>query len=339
MSDKLVKSDAKHKKLPLIKWGGVALGIILLEAIAIGSTILIVNSNNKGQQAYLTDLSNQISNLSKNVAKLPDLANLISINSQRIADNEGNMKLFFENFNALKDEVGHKKIDILTQQFGNLSHKVEALEELKNNEALALSVALIIKENALYHRSFAHEAEILAVLTQNQSALTNDTQFILSVKDDDIPDNAALVSRFNKIIENIRFNNETDTSQNTNQNNSQSAMAKSIALIKDTVAGINFDKVVRIKNDNRTAAQVTLVNNLIQLVNSYDFSAAAEKIKTSYDFQKINNAELNKWLVDAERKTAFDQAISSIISSELNALRQDFSSSINTQSNGSSAEE
>ena len=117
MSDKLVKSDAKSKKLPLLKWGGLALGIILLEAIAIGSTILIVNSNNKGQKVYLTDLSNQISSLSKDVAKLPDLATLISMNSQRIADNEGNMKLFFENFNALKDEVGHKKIDILTQQF------------------------------------------------------------------------------------------------------------------------------------------------------------------------------------------------------------------------------
>ena len=325
MSDKLVKSDAKSKKLPLLKWGGLALGIILLEAIAIGSTILIVNSNNKGQKVYLTDLSNQISSLSKDVAKLPDLATLISMNSQRIADNEGNMKLFFENFNALKDEVGHKKIDILTQQFGNLSHKVEALEELKNNEALALSVALIIKENALYHRSFADEADILTQMTKDQPLVATAVQTISNLKTSYISDDLQLAEQFREIAKNLNFENNKNDIASDDKNEPEGTMAKSIALIKDTVAGLNFDKVVVVKKNIQNDEQIALIDKVTKLVDRHDFANALDIIKSSPDFQKLNSEDLNQWVQDVEKKISFDEAMSVIISSELSALRQDLS--------------
>ena len=116
---------------------------MLIEFIAIGSAYFIVESKNKSQQAALSDLVAKISQQNTYISELQNLPSVISSNAQRISDTEGNLRLVTENFNELKNEVGNHKVDLLAQQFNLLTHKLETLEETKNQEVLALSVATV----------------------------------------------------------------------------------------------------------------------------------------------------------------------------------------------------
>ena len=331
MSDKTIKSEIKKTNKPYLKWIVVGFSVVIIEIIAISGSYLLIESKNKSQQSALADLINKISQQNIYISELQNLPSVISSNAQRIAKTENDLNTISDNFNALKEEVGNNKLNILTQQFGLLAHKLETLEETKNSEALALSVALIIKENALYHRSFADEINILARLTKDHPLLTSAVQTIADMSTYYIPDDLQLAARFSEISKEFDFENDKDTTSENNSADKESAMAKSIALIKDTVAGLNFDKVVVVKKNMQNDEQISLIRKITNLVEQHDFNNALKLIQTSPDFQKLNSPELKAWINDVQRKITFDDALSFVISSELSALRRDFSDIDNVQ--------
>ena len=254
---------------------------------------------------------------------MPDILDKIAANTQRIDKNTGLLQLYNENFLALKDEVGNKKVEVLNQQFSNLNHRLESLEETKSTDALILSAVLLIKENALYNRSFAAEADILAQLAQGQDNIASAVQTIVSLKGLPIASNDELIKNYQQIAEGFTFAAPNEQLQE-NKEAGDNAVAKSIALIKDTVAGINFDKVVVLKKDKRTDAQKQSMERLAFLVENHDFKNAVKFIREAPEFQKTQNQELTHWAEQAERRISFDEAVSYIIAAELNAIRQDF---------------
>ena len=265
---------------------------------------------------------------SRSIAELQNLPAAISANAQKIAENAGLLQLYNENFLALKDEVGNKKVEILNQQFSNLNHRLESLEETKSTDALILSAVLLIKENALYNKNFAAEADILAQLAQGQDNIASAVQTIVSLKSLPIASNDELIKNYQQIAEEFTFAVSNEQLQE-NKEADDNAVAKSIALIKDTVAGINFDKVVVLKKDKRTDAQKQLMEQLASLVENHDFKNAVKFIRETPEFQKTQNPELTHWIEQAERRISFDEAVSYIIAAELNAIRQDFSNTEN----------
>ncbi len=325
MPDKPIKSEEIKVNKPYLKWFSIGFSIVLIEFIAIGSAYFIVESKNKSQQAALSDLVAKISQQNTYISELQNLPSVISSNAQRISDTEGNLRLVTENFNELKNEVGNHKVDLLAQQFNLLTHKLETLEETKNQEVLALSVALIIKENALYHRSFADEADILTQMTKDQPLVATAVQTISNLKTSYISDDLQLAEQFREIAKNLNFENNKNDIASDDKNEPEGTMAKSIALIKDTVAGLNFDKVVVVKKNIQNDEQIALIDKVTKLVDRHDFANALDIIKSSPDFQKLNSEDLNQWVQDVEKKISFDEAMSVIISSELSALRQDLS--------------
>lgn len=325
MPDKPIKSEKIKVNKPYLKWFSIGFSIVLIEFIAIGSAYFIVESKNKSQQAALSDLVAKISQQNTYISELQNLPSVISSNAQRISDTEGNLRLVTENFNELKNEVGNHKVDLLAQQFNLLTHKLETLEETKNQEVLALSVALIIKENALYHRSFADEADILTQMTKDQPLVVTAVQTISNLKTSYISDDLQLAEQFREIAKNLNFENNKNDIASDDKNEPEGTMAKSIALIKDTVAGLNFDKVVVVKKNIQNDEQIALIDKVTKLVDRHDFANALDIIKSSPDFQKLNSEDLNQWVQDVEKKISFDEAMSVIISSELSALRQDLS--------------
>ncbi len=325
MPDKPIKSEKIKVNKPYLKWFSIGFSIVLIEFIAIGSAYFIVESKNKSQQAALSDLVAKISQQNTYISELQNLPSVISSNAQRISDTEGNLRLVTENFNELKNEVGNHKVDLLAQQFNLLTHKLETLEETKNQEVLALSVALIIKENALYHRSFADEADILTQMTKDQPLVATAVQTISNLKTSYISDDLQLAEQFREIAKNLNFENNKNDIASDDKNEPEGTMAKSIALIKDTVAGLNFDKVVVVKKNIQNDEQIALIDKVTKLVDRHDFANALDIIKSSPDFQKLNSEDLNQWVQDVEKKISFDEAMSVIISSELSALRQDLS--------------
>ena len=323
-SEKTVQKDAKKRPSKALLLTSVALSIAILEALAIGGAVLITESRNKGQTLQLDQLTSQISRQQEEIRSLQLLPNAIRNNAQKIAENAGNLQLYAENFNNLKNEVGNRKVDILYQQLAQVSQRTEALEEAKSVESLILSAALLIKENALYQRDFSQEADVLVQLSNGQEDILSSVQTIQALKKQYIASDEQLIEQFNTIAKNFSFAN---TSQN-NADKEESAISKSISLIKDTVSGLNFDKIVVVKKQNRTAAQEQLIAQLTALVNQHNFTGALDFIRSHQDFSLLETQDLSKWQADVERRISFDSAISQIISAELSSIRQ---SLINTQ--------
>ena len=323
-SEKTVQKYAKKRPSKALLLTSVALSIAVLEALAIGGAVLITESRNKGQTLQLDQLTSQISRQQEEIRNLQLLPNAIRNNAQKIAENAGNLQLYAENFNNLKNEVGNRKVDILYQQLAQVSQRTEALEEAKSVESLILSAALLIKENALYQRDFSQEADVLVQLSNGQENILSSVQTIQALKKQYIASDEQLIEQFNTIAKNFSFAN---TSQN-NAGKEESAISKSISLIKDTVSGLNFDKIVVVKKQNRTAAQEQLIAQLTVLVNQHNFTGALDFIRSHQDFSLLETQDLSKWQADVERRISFDRAISQIISAELSSIRQ---SLINTQ--------
>ena len=326
MSEKIAKQELKKRPSKVLLFFSVLFGIVILEIIAISCSIFAVESKNRSQITQMDNMATQISRQQAQIQNLQRMPELIQNNAQRISVNTGNLRLYAENLDNLKEEVGNRKIDAITQQIKNLSHSIEVLNELKSEETLILSVALLVKENALYQRSFAVEADVLASLGKGKSDISSAIDVINSMKNQTIFSDSQLINRFNDISKNFNFMTEssTDTSQVSEENN---PVSKSIALIKDTVSGINFDKIVVVKKNNITPEQKQLIEQLSQLVNNQNFKGAISFIRAHSDFQLLQNQDLAIWLADAERKLSFDEAISKIIVAELDALRQNIASS------------
>lgn len=323
MSEQAVKTEPKKLKSKVFKWTSAIVVVSILEFGAIYGSVRISELKNIGYYNTIIALSERVYKQEEKLNLLPDILDKIAANTQRIDKNTGLLQLYNENFLALKDEVGNKKVEVLNQQFSNLNHRLESLEETKSTDALILSAVLLIKENALYNRSFAAEADILAQLAQGQDNIASAVQTIVSLKGLPIASNDELIKNYQQIAEGFTFAAPNEQLQE-NKEAGDNAVAKSIALIKDTVAGINFDKVVVLKKDKRTDAQKQSMERLTSLVENHDFKNAVKFIRETPEFQKTQNQELTHWAEQAERRISFDEAVSYIIAAELNAIRQDF---------------
>lgn len=329
MSEQAVKTEPKKLKSKVFKWTSAIVVVSILEFGAIYGSVRISELKNIGYYNTIIALSERVYKQEEKLNLLPDILDKIAANTQRIDKNTGLLQLYNENFLALKDEVGNKKVEVLNQQFSNLNHRLESLEETKSTDALILSAVLLIKENALYNRSFAAEADILAQLAQGQDNIASAVQTIVSLKGLPIASNDELIKNYQQIAEGFTFAAPNEQLQE-NKEAGDNAVAKSIALIKDTVAGINFDKVVVLKKDKRTDAQKQSMERLAFLVENHDFKNAVKFIREAPEFQKTQNQELTHWAEQAERRISFDEAVSYIIAAELNAIRQDFSNTENS---------
>lgn len=323
MSEQAVKTEPKKLKSKVFKWTSAIVVVSILEFGAIYGSVRISELKNIGYYNTIIALSERVYKQEEKLNLLPDILDKIAANTQRIDKNTGLLQLYNENFLALKDEVGNKKVEVLNQQFSNLNHRLESLEETKSTDALILSAVLLIKENALYNRDFATEADILAQLAQGQDNIASAVQTIVSLKGLPIASNDELIKNYQQIAEGFTFAAPNEQLQE-NKEAGDNAVAKSIALIKDTVAGINFDKVVVLKKDKRTDAQKQSMERLAFLVENHDFKNAVKFIRETPEFQKTQNQELTYWAEQAERRISFDEAVSYIIAAELNAIRQDF---------------
>lgn len=324
MSDKAVDSGKKKTLTSILKWSAGLLAIAALETGGIVAAVKISESKNAEQVNHLQAIRHQLQAQENKINDLEKLPHAISANEQQIAANLGMLNLLSESLTTLKAEVGNKKIDLINQRMETLNHRMESVEETKNQEALILSLALIIKENALYNRSFSQETDILAELSQNQKNIISDINELKELKNINILTDTQLIEKFKLIAEDFSFEKAEVNDSSSSKEENRSAVSKSIELIKDTVAGINFDKVVVIKKDKKTNEQKLLLQTLSDLVNAQNFKDALLFIENNPQFNNADNQNFVIWQQEVKQKIMFDSAISHIIATQLNALRQDF---------------
>ena len=320
MSEKTAKIIKNEPKKRNYKWLLYVLIAIILELGAIGGAVFICESKTKNQTNLLDRTVEQLVLQNERIVTLEKMPLVISQLSSNISENKGNIGLLQENLNTLKEEVGNKKLEILSEKMNKLVQRIEGIEETKNRESLILSIALLIKENILYGRDASYEIDILSSMAQEQDSLKDSIDTITNLKNKMILTDNNLQEQFNQIIEDFDFEKKQKSPQNTKEN--QTTMSKSIQMIKDTVAGINFDKVVVVKKDNKTAKQKEMIATLKNLVALHNFNKAIEFVDENKEFSNAENPLFNTWLENVKNKVAFDRAISKIIATELNVLRE-----------------
>lgn len=330
MSEKNTPSVQNKTFSKVLKWGMIVCAIILLEGIAIATAVFVTESKNNENKKQLSNFYAQLSQYGSQINALEQISVSVAANSQQIAANSGVLNIVTENLNAIKTELGNNKFDVLEKQMIDLSHRMDSITERQNEESLVLSIALIIKENSLYKRNFSQEAEILADLSKNQEAIANDVQTVLNLKNVLIPSNSELISQYSKIAADFDFEREIAEEETAPKEDKRSAVARSIDLIKDTVAGINFDKVVVLKKDKKTNEEKLLLTTLTDLVEAHNFADALTFINETPQFADSDNTEFQSWQQQVQQKIDFDAAISHIIVTELKALRQDFKNTVHT---------
>ncbi len=335
MSEKTVKVKQKSGFRSFFKWGVIVVIVLLLEVGTIFAAVKIIESRGKNDTIKMQNTLAQISEQNIRLNALEKLPSAISTNTEQLAATTHAVNLLSENFNRLKAEVGDNKVLHLKTQLDALNHQVESLEELKNQESLILSLALMIKENALYHRKFSREADILTQLGQNNDLISADIEVINRYKEDFIADNNELSKQYQQVIENLSFSNKDEEPKSENKN---TAVSKGVKMIKDTISGMHFDKVVVLKKEKRTEQQKNLLEQLTKFVASYNYAKALNYIDSNEELKNINNQGFKTWQEAVQKKEAFDNAVSHIIAAQLSALRQDIKDGVISSQSSSNEE-
>ena len=210
MSVKVAKQEKKKNNSKFIKWILVALFIIVLEVGAIFSSVKISESRNlkQNEQFQLTNMA--INNQNSRLDVLEKLPLIISENAKKINTISSTLSLFSDNLVAMQQTVNKETIDGLNNALQEMNNKIEAIEETKNNEALVLSVALIIKENALYNRNFSKDVDILTDLASNQPNIQNDISTLNNMKNEIIENDISLINSFNSFADELVFEEQAD---------------------------------------------------------------------------------------------------------------------------------
>jgi len=322
MSDKAVK-EAKNKSFSrVIKWFFGVLAILVTVAGTIVASVKITETRGQADTTKFQNLLERISIQNARIDALEQLPEVIATTTRQLEATSYSLNTLSDNFNRLAEESGQNKVPSLIKQTADITHRLKTLEEMQNNESLILSVALLIKEKALYHQNFAHEASILAELGKDSSSISQDIETINLYKNQSIADNSELVAQYKEAMDHFSFgNNKNIPSQTADEN----AAFQGVKLLKNTVLGINFDKVVVLKKEKQTDQQKKLLADLDAVVNSYNFPKALNIIASHPELTAVENKKLNDWQENVKTKLAFDAAISHLIGEQLSSFRKDVS--------------
>ena len=122
MSEKQATAGSNCSNSKIFKWFLYGFIVIILEALAISGAVFINESRNKSQTLDIIDAQNTIKKQEKRITLLEELPTNIKQLSSDIQENKGSIQLFQQNLENLKEEVGNKKIDIITENFSLPKH-------------------------------------------------------------------------------------------------------------------------------------------------------------------------------------------------------------------------
>jgi uncharacterized coiled-coil protein SlyX len=97
-------------------------------------------------------------------------------------------------------------------------------------------------------------------------------------------------------------------------------------MIKDTVSGMHFDKVVVLKKEKKTEHQQKLLDTLSKMVVAYEYANALDFIRQNKELAEVNNKDFTQWQNMAKDKVTFDEAVSKLVANQLKNLREDIKS-------------
>ncbi|MBP5697966.1 MAG: hypothetical protein J6W96_00370 [Alphaproteobacteria bacterium] len=320
MSEKAIKTKQERPASKVLKVILTVLLIFILEIVAIVSSVKISDFRGQNEDIRLQQIKTRIAEQNTRIESLEGLSAAISTNSKQLTTTTNGLNVLSEKIDNLEKLVGGNKFEKIVNEVSLLNHKVSSLEELKNNEALILSITLIIKENILHHKSFAKETEILTEMSKDIAVIQQDVNTLNLYKNSNISDDDTIIKQFNIIADNFSFDKAIENPKEAKDD----LVSKSIKMVKDTMSGMHFDKVVVLKKEKLTDQQEILISTLKDLVNSYNYTDALEFIAQNQELANMQNNDFTNWQEAVKQKIAVDQAISHITASQLKALRQDF---------------
>lgn len=320
MSDKGSKSVQNKSLNSILRWSLVVLCALVLEAAAIFSAVKITELRGKTEVNNGQKVFDKLSSQQMQINALEKMPTAIAALAQQIDSNTHNINTLAENFDKLNEETGNNKVPYMVEKVADLNHRIEIMEENANGEALILNLALFIKENILYQRPFAKEAELLSEISRNMPELKPYVDILDNYKNQTIKNKYELAQQYENLAQTFIF---TSKQAQPEEPEKQSAVAKGVKMLKGTVANLNFDKVVVFKKDKLTEQQKALVVQLNDLVNNYNFKEALNVIAQHQELRTTDENAFVNWQKDVEDMLNAENAISEIVNKQLRSLRQD----------------
>lgn len=319
MSNKTAVSKEKKPLSKAVKITIATLAVVGLELGAIAAAVKVMEYRQNNTAPEYQSIKEQLFAQTQQLANLERLSVSVSTLSQNVSSQANALNIISDNLNALKEEVGNNQIRTIKNELTATSHRLETLEETQSQEALLLSIALMIKENVLYHRPYREEADILEKLSADMPNISADVATLLKYKDKEIANNEELAKIYQKIAKDFTFGADI-TPTSTEE---KSTIKKGLNILKDSANHIKLDKIIVLKKQKKTDEQIKLLNTLSTLVNSYKFAEALKYIQDNEEFSKITLPAFAQWQKNVHDTMAFNQALSHIMNLQLNALRQD----------------
>ena len=318
MSEKGSKSAQNNSLNNVLKWSLIVLSALVLEAAAILSAVKITESRGKADVTKLQNIFDRLSSQQMQINALEKMPAAISSISQQLNANAQNLNSLAEDFNYLNGKVN--EIPGVLNKVAEFNHRLDVIEETSRGETLILNLALIIKENVLYQRTFTPEADLLNKLSQNIEEIKPYVAVIDGYKNKQIQNNLQLARQYADFAQSFIFSNEKETPA---EEKNEGTVAKGVQMLKNTVANINFDKVVVLKKDKLTKQQKELIEKLDNLVANYNFKDALDIMAQHPELKNTNGEAFAAWQQDVTNKLNIEKALNALITKQLSGLRQD----------------
>lgn len=213
MSEKKNDNTKKKPFSKVLKFVFYIFLIVLLVLATIFAAVKISDSRKLEDISKFEQITKQIAAQNNRITTLEQFPASVSTNTKQLASTAHALSLLSEKVNQLYEEVGNNQIENMQNSLQAFEHRISAMEEQKSTEALILSVALLIKENASYHRPFAEEAQILTELNRQKETNLAEINTINQYKTTQIADNMQLAQRFTEVMEVFRFSQPNEEEQ------------------------------------------------------------------------------------------------------------------------------
>ena len=182
-----------------------------------------------------------------------------------------------------------------------IEERLEKVAKISDKGALVLTAAMLVRDRADRGDSFLYEAEVLGQLSESEPRIQDAVQTIVSMASEGIATDGALAFEFLSIY------NTTAKKQEQNELSWQDRIKN------------KFNEVVHVKKTNAADSVEEKEQKSVDIAGNYvsrgEFTAAVRVL------EKAGRPEFDAWIGKAEKRIAFDQAISRISAHSLALMK------------------
>ena len=263
----------------------------------------VINKNSDIENIYhqIAVLQDSIVFINNRIAEVKDDISNIDINPVTQVEPAAPAGIDEETKRIIDSKADANIILGVITRLDKIEERLEKVARISDKGALVLTATMLVRDRADRGDSFLYEAEVLGQLSDSELTIQEAVQTIYSLAPEGIATNGALAFEFLSIY---------NTSIKKQEQNELSWQDR----IKN-----KFNELVHVKKTNSTNSVEEKEQKILDIAGNYvsrnEFTAAVRELR------KADRPEFEAWIIKAEKRIAFDQAISRISAHSLALMK------------------